>query len=51
VYGSIRADLEARLVEARATRVYEQELVITTPQSAHVAVDGRSCGALTGRPR
>jgi len=41
VYGTIQADLKARLDEARSSGVYKQELVITTPQSAHVAVDGR----------
>jgi glycine C-acetyltransferase len=42
VYGAIRQDLEARLDDARTSGVYKQELEITTPQSAHVAVDGRS---------
>ena len=38
MYGSIRDELAARLAEARESGVYKQELVITTPQSAHVAV-------------
>jgi glycine C-acetyltransferase len=46
VYGSIREDIEVRLEEARATGVYKQELVITTPQSAHVTVDGRDPSTL-----
>jgi glycine C-acetyltransferase len=46
VYGSIREELETRLAEARASGVYKQELVITTPQSAHVAVAGREPGEL-----
>ena len=41
MYASIREELETRLAEARASGVYKQELVITTPQSAHVAVAGR----------
>jgi glycine C-acetyltransferase len=41
VYGAIRDDLQSRLDEARASGVYKHELVITTPQSAHVGVEGR----------
>ncbi|HWB21370.1 MAG TPA: glycine C-acetyltransferase [Gaiellaceae bacterium] len=46
MYGSIREDLVGRLDEARATGVYKQELVLTTPQSAHVSVDGPRPGEL-----
>src|SRR5258708_1342319 len=46
MYGSIREDLVARLDEARASGVYKQELVIITPQSAHVSVGGRTPGEL-----
>jgi glycine C-acetyltransferase len=41
MYGSIREELAARLAEARESGVYKQELEITTPQSAHVAVADR----------
>ena len=44
MYGSIRDELEARLGEARTAGTYKQELEITTPQSAHIGVDG-------GQPR
>jgi glycine C-acetyltransferase len=46
MYGAMQEELQARLDEARASGVYKQELVITTPQSAHVAVDGRTPGEL-----
>jgi glycine C-acetyltransferase len=39
VYGSMQEELEARLAEAHATGVYKRELVMTTPQAAHVGVD------------
>ncbi|MFL5910330.1 MAG: glycine C-acetyltransferase [Gaiellaceae bacterium] len=41
MYGSMREELAARLADARESGVYKQELEITTPQSAHVAVAGR----------
>jgi glycine C-acetyltransferase len=41
VYGAIRDDLQGRLDDAHASGVYKHELVITTPQSAHVGVQGR----------
>jgi glycine C-acetyltransferase len=37
----LRDDLAARLDEVRADGLYKDELVITTPQSAHVEVEGR----------
>jgi len=40
VYGSFRDGLRARLAEARASGTYKDELLITTPQAAHVAVEG-----------
>ena len=39
MYGSMQAELEARLTEARAAGVFKRELVMTTPQAAHVGVD------------
>jgi glycine C-acetyltransferase len=41
VYGGLREDLTARLAEVRATGLYKTELVMTTPQGAHVDVEGR----------
>jgi len=41
VYGAIKDDLKARLDEARGAGVYKEELVIETPQSPHVEVEGR----------
>jgi glycine C-acetyltransferase len=41
MYGALRDDLAARLAEVREDGLYKTELVITTPQSAHVEVDGR----------
>jgi glycine C-acetyltransferase len=41
VYGTIKDELAGRLAEARTAGVYKQELVITTPQAAHVDVAGR----------
>ncbi len=38
MYGSMHAELEARLADAHASGVYKRELVMTTPQAAHVAV-------------
>jgi len=41
VYGTLAEDLTARLDELRREGLYKTELVITTPQSAHVEVEGR----------
>jgi glycine C-acetyltransferase len=41
VYGTMRDDLAGRFAEMRAAGVYKTELVMTTPQGAHVDVDGR----------
>jgi glycine C-acetyltransferase len=41
VYGTLRDDLAGRLAEVRETGLYKTELVMTTPQGAHVDVDGR----------
>ncbi len=41
MYGSLRGDLTRRLTELREEGLYKNELVITTPQSAHVEVAGR----------
>ena len=41
MYGLLKDDLTRRLGELRAEGLYKQELVITTPQSAHVDVEGR----------
>ena len=41
MYGTMRDDLAERFAEMRAAGVYKTELVMTTPQGAHVDVDGR----------
>ncbi|RDI75866.1 22-amino-3-ketobutyrate coenzyme A ligase [Gaiella occulta] len=41
MYEAFRDELRARLREAREAGVYKSELLITTPQSAHVGVEGR----------
>jgi glycine C-acetyltransferase len=41
VYGALREDLVARLSETREAGLYKTELVMTTPQGAHVDVAGR----------
>ncbi len=41
MYGAMKDDLTARIDEVRADGLYKTELVITTPQSAHVEVEGR----------
>ncbi len=41
MYGALKHDLTARLDELRAEGLYKSELVITTPQAAHVGVEGR----------
>jgi glycine C-acetyltransferase len=41
VYGTMRDDLAGRFAEMREAGVYKTELVMTTPQGAHVDVDGR----------
>jgi glycine C-acetyltransferase len=41
MYRALRDDLTHRLEDVRAEGLYKTELVITTPQSAHVGVDGR----------
>jgi glycine C-acetyltransferase len=37
----MREELQGRLAETRAAGLYKHELVMTTPQGAHVEVDGR----------
>jgi glycine C-acetyltransferase len=39
VYGTLREDLAGRLSETRASGLYKTELVMTTPQGAHVEVE------------
>jgi glycine C-acetyltransferase len=41
VYGALREDLAGRLAEVREAGLYKHELVMTTPQGAHVEVGGR----------
>jgi glycine C-acetyltransferase len=41
VYGALRDDLAGRLAETREAGLYKTEHVMTTPQGAHVDVDGR----------
>jgi glycine C-acetyltransferase len=41
VYGTLRDDLTARLAEVREAGLYKTEHVMTTPQGAHVDVEGR----------
>ncbi|HEY7381283.1 MAG TPA: glycine C-acetyltransferase [Gaiella sp.] len=41
MYGSLQQDLVARLEEVRAAGLYKTELVIRSPQSAHVDVEER----------
>jgi glycine C-acetyltransferase len=41
VYGDLRDDLRLRLDEVREAGLYKTELVMTTPQGAHVGVEGR----------
>ena len=41
MYGTLRDDLTARLAEVREGGLYKHELVMTTPQGAHVDVAGR----------
>jgi glycine C-acetyltransferase len=41
MYGTLRDDLAARLADVRAAGTYKSELVMTTPQGAHVDVAGR----------
>jgi glycine C-acetyltransferase len=41
MYGALQDDLTSRLAEVREEGLYKTELVITTPQSAHVEVEGR----------
>jgi glycine C-acetyltransferase len=41
VYGTLREDLVGTLAEVREAGLYKTELVMTTPQGAHVAVEGR----------
>jgi len=41
VYGTLREDLTGRLAETREAGTYKTELVMTTPQGAHVTVTGR----------
>ena len=41
MYDALRDDLAGRLAEARDGGTYKTELVMTTPQGAHVEVEGR----------
>jgi glycine C-acetyltransferase len=41
MYGALGDDLAARLAAIRDDGLYKTELVMTTPQAAHVEVDGR----------
>jgi glycine C-acetyltransferase len=41
LYGTLRDDLKTRLAEVRDAGTYKTELVMTTPQGAHVDVEGR----------
>jgi len=41
MYGTLRDDLSHRLEETRTAGLYKTELVMTTPQGAHVDVEGR----------
>ena len=41
MYGTLRDDLAGRLAETREAGTYKTELVMTTPQGAHVDVTGR----------
>ena len=41
MYGTLQDDLAERLAASRQAGTYKTELVITTPQGAHVAVAGR----------
>jgi glycine C-acetyltransferase len=41
LYGAIREELTGRLDEVREAGTYKTELVMTTPQGAHVDVEGR----------
>ena len=41
MYGTLRNDLAGRLAEVREAGLYKTELVMTTPQGAHVDVEGR----------
>jgi glycine C-acetyltransferase len=40
MYGTLREDLTSRLADVRAAGTYKTELVMTTPQGAHVDVAG-----------
>ena len=41
MYGAVRDDLTTRLEELRDQGLYKHELTMTTPQGAHVDVQGR----------
>ena len=41
MYGAMREELSGRLEEVRQAGTYKTELVMTTPQGAHVDVEGR----------
>jgi glycine C-acetyltransferase len=41
VYGTLRDDLIGTLAEVREAGTYKTELVMSTPQGAHVAIEGR----------
>jgi glycine C-acetyltransferase len=41
VYGALQRDLAGRIAEIRESGLYKSELAITTPQGAHVEVEGR----------
>ncbi len=40
MYGTLQADLAGRLAELREAHLYKDELVLETPQSPHVEVEG-----------
>jgi glycine C-acetyltransferase len=41
LYAAIKEDIAGRLAETEAAGTFKHELLMTTPQDAHVAVDGR----------
>ena len=41
MYGAVREELKRTLAELRDAGTYKGELVMTTPQGAHVDVEGR----------
>ena len=41
MYGALQDELKGRLAATHEAGTYKNELVMTTPQGAHVEVDGR----------